>query len=249
MRALKVGLGIVCAAFLAVGAVRAQTPPEYPDPVAVFGTGTVGSWTTELTLSNPYAETVTADVRPSPGPITCIQPCNTEQTIPARGTVVLGPPLASVGVTYVDAFSQTPRVLARVRDARGRSVDLPVFRLSELIAFDKGELVFPGVQRGSGATSNLLLANIWNTVNFPGDAVTVRLEAFDGAGSSLGSRDVELLRGETRFLTDVLGFLGVDAVEVGQLSVKRIGGAGKFWGTLSIIRADGSLPVRAGARP
>ncbi len=37
--------------------------------------------------------------------------------------------------------------------------------------------------------------------------------------------------------------------EVGQLSVGRVGGTGKFWGTLSIVRTDGSLSVSVGASP
>jgi hypothetical protein len=65
----------------------------------------------------------------------------------------------------------------------------------------------------------------------------------------LAARDLDLAGGEVRFLADALGFLGVGVVEVGQLSVKRTGGAGRFWGTLSIVRKDGSLSVSVGAVP
>ena len=233
------------------GTARAQTPPEIPDPLAVFGTGRVASWTTELTLSNPLDQAMTADVKTSPAEIVCVLPCDFTHEIPARGTIVLGPPPPdSIGVTYVTGIPGTdPRVLARVLDATGRSVDLPVFRLSALLALDASELVFPGAQRWAEGSVNLLLANLVDPVDFAGDAVTLELEAFDANGASLGSRDVALAKGETLFRTDALGWLGVGVVEVAQLSVRRVAGAGKFWGALFVRRADGSLSVSVGATP
>ena len=233
----------------ALEVARAQAPPEYPDSLAVFGTGTVGSWTTELTLSNPLETDMSVDVKTSPGAIVCLQPCDFTHAIPARGTIRLGaPPPDAVGATYVTGL-EVPRVLARVRDARGRSVDLPVFRLSALLALDASELVFPGAQRSADGTVNLLLANIWDDFNFTGAPVTLRLEAFDADGSSLGHREITLAIDEKRFVRDALGFLGVGGVEVGQLSVRRVAGTGRFWGTLFVVRADGSLSVSVGATP
>jgi hypothetical protein len=247
MNAQKAGIGILFAALLAGVAARAQVPG---DQIAVFGTGKVGSWSTELTLSNPLDAAATVEVKPSPGEIVCLQPCDFTHEIPARGTIVLpSPPPDGIGVTYVDAFSTTPpRVLARVLDANGRSVDLPTFRLGELIAMDASELVFPGAQRWAEGTVNLLLVNVWDAAHSPAP-VSLRLEAFDANGASLSARDLDLSAGEVRFMADALGFLGVSVVEVGQLSVRRTGGAGRFWGTLSIVRKDGSLSVSVGAVP
>jgi hypothetical protein len=232
---------------LAAGAARAQ---QSPDSLAVFGTGNVGSWTTELTLSNPLDEAIRVEVKPSPGTIVCILPCDFTHEIPPRGTIVLGsPPPGAVGVTYMAAVSGPfPSVLARVFDANGRSVDLPVFRLSTLLALDAPELVFPGAQRWTEGTVNLVLANIRDPDHLP-EPVSLRLEAFDAGGASLGSREVALSGGESRFVTDALGFLGVGVAQMGQLSVRRIAGTGRFWGILSIVRADGSLSVGEGARP
>ena len=247
MNAPRVGIGILCAALFAGGAARAQASG---DKIAVFGTGKIGSWTTELTISNPLDAAMTVEVKPSPGEIVCLQPCDFTHDVPARGTIVVAsPPPDGIAVTYVDALAAPPpRVLARVLDAHGRSVDLPAFRLEELIAQDASELVFPGAQRWSEGTVNLLLAQIWDPTH-SAEPVSLRLEAFDANGASLGARDVSLAAGEVRFVTDALGFLGVDVVEVGQLSVRRVEGAGKFWGTLSILRADGSLSVSVGATP
>jgi hypothetical protein len=238
---------LAAAAAGAAGGLHGQMPS---DQLAIFGTGKVGAWTAELTLSNPADAALTVDVKSTPGEIVCVQPCDFTHVIPARGTIVLPPPPpASVGVTYVGAFSdQPPRVLARVLDARGRSVDLPVFRLGDLLALDASELAFPGAQRWAEGTVNLLLANLWDSTHAP-ERVSLRLEAFDANGASRGVRDLDLANGEVRFLTDVLGFVGVANVEVGQLSVRRVGGTGKFWGTLSIVRTDGSLSVSVGASP
>ena len=237
------------------GVARAQLPPppppppHYPDSLVVFGTGNVVNWTTELTLSNPRETPMSVDVTTSPVPIVCILPCDFTHEIPSRGTVVLGaPPPDAVGVTYVGGLD-VPRVHARVLDTRGRSVDLPVFRLSTLLALDASELVFPGALRSAQGTVNLLLANIWDDVHFTGAPVTLRLEAFDADGASLGSRDLALAKGQTLFATDALGSLGVGVAEVGQLSVRRVAGSGRFWGILSIVRADGSLSVSVGATP
>jgi hypothetical protein len=241
---------VLASAILALTAgASAQTEPP-ADRLAIFGAGKVGSWTTELTLSNPRTEPSTVEVKTSPGEIVCVLPCDFTHEIPGRGTIVLGPPPPDgIGVTYVSAVSGSlPRVLARVLDGIGRSVDLPVFRLSTLLALDAPELVFPGAQRWAEGNVNLVVASIWDPARHA-EPVTLRLEAFDANGISLGARDVALAAGETRFMGDALGFLGVSVVEVGQLSARRVGGSGKFWGTLSILRADGSLSVSAGALP
>lgn len=233
------------------GVATAQLPPTDPDPLAIVGTGRVGTWTTELTLSNPLEEAMTVEVKSDPGHVVCVLPCDFVHTIPARGTIVIPSPAPdAVGVTYVSKpFGSVPSVLARVLDGTGRSVDLPVFRLSTLRALDPSELVFAGAQRWTGGTVNLLLANIWIPLPLSGGPVTLRLEAFDANGASLGSREVTLELGENRFLADALGFLGVGVVEVGQLSVRRVGGTGSFWGTLFVVRADGSLSASLGATP
>src|SRR5215813_4173703 len=152
---------LAAAAAGAAGRLEGQT---LSDQLAIFGTGKVGAWTSELTLSNPADAALTVDVKSSPGEIVCLQPCDFTHVIPARGTIVLPPPPpAAVGVTYVGAYTAgPPRVLARVLDARGRSVDLPVFRLGDLFALDASELVFPGAQRWAEGTVNLMLANLWD---------------------------------------------------------------------------------------
>jgi hypothetical protein len=239
------------AAMLAASAV-AQTPASNGATLAIFGAGNIGSWTTELTISNPGDTPMEATVQNYPTPIVCtqIQPCSLFHEIPPRGTVVSGRPEGGIGVSYVLTEGTVgPQVLARVLDATGRSVDLPVFRLSTLIELDASELVFPAAQRWADGTVNLQLANIFDSVDPQPEPVTLRLEAFDANGASLGARELTLGGGEHRFLADVLGFLGAGVVEVGQLSVRRVAGAGRFWGVMPILRADGSLSVSVGAVP
>jgi hypothetical protein len=252
MNRIRVQLFVAAIAAILASRATAQTPVSNGNTLAIFGAGNIGSWTTELTISNPGDTAMAATVQNYPTPIVCIQiqPCTLDYQIPPRGTVVSGRPEGGIGVTYVLSESTVgPQALARVLDASGRSVDLPVFRLATLIELDASELVFPAAQRWSEGTVNLQIANIFDAVDPQPEPVTLRLEAFDANGASLGARELTLGGGEHRFLPDVLGFLGVDVVEVGQLSVRRVAGAGRFWGVMPILRADGSLSVSVGAVP
>ena len=47
--------------------------------------------------------------------------------------------------------------------------------------------------------------------------------------------------GETRFINDVLGTLGVSEVANGQVRVTKMSGDGVMWAMMPITRADGSL--------
>ena len=252
MKRIRLQIFVGAIATILASSAFAQTPVSNGATLAIFGAGNIGAWTTELTISNPGETAMAATVQNYPTPIVCtqIQPCTLEYQIPPRGTVVSGRPEGGIGVTYVLSDGTVgPQALARVLDASGRSVDLPVFRLATLIELDASELVFPAAQRWSEGTVNLQLANIVDSVDPQPEPVTLRLEAFDANGASLGARELTLNGGEHRFLTDVLGFLGVDVVEVGQLSVRRVAGAGRFWGVMPILRADGSLSVSVGAAP
>ena len=252
MNRIRVQLFVAGIAAILASRATAQTPVSNGNTLAIFGAGNIGSWTTELTISNPGDTAMAATVQNYPTPIVCtqIQPCTLDYQIPPRGTIVSGRPEGGVGVTYVLSDSAVaPQALARVLDASGRSVDLPVFRLSTLIELDPSELVFPAAQRWPEGTVNLQVANVFDAVDPQPEPVTLRLEAFDANGASLGARELTLGGGEHRFLPDVLGFLGVGVVEVGQLSVRRVSGSGRFWGVMPILRADGSLSVSVGAVP
>lgn len=224
------------------------------DYVVAFGAGTVGVWGTEFTVSSVLdeaSEVILSRVPTNPLCPPLIQ-CHTIVPLPARGTAIAQPPPDNgLSAVYVGTVGKVtpPSVLARAYSVAGASVDLPVFQVSTLLALNPSELNFPGARRGATGRCNLMVANVADpNVGF-GQPVNVRIEAFSAGGGALGHAEVSLGYGETTFISDVLGFLGIAELDNGQLVLTKSGGEGVFWGIMPISRSDGSLSVSLGTAP
>jgi hypothetical protein len=96
---------------------------------------------------------------------------------------------------------------------------------------------------------NLVLTDLRELSRTQGAGLSVQVEVYVGDGQRLSSAAFTLAPGETRFLIDVLGQLGVDVLEAGQVLVRKNGGGGHLWGTLFTTDADGTVTVSVGAYP
>jgi hypothetical protein len=240
-------------------AVAAAVLPErlLADSLLIAGAGFVGRWDTELDIANVSDAQV--DVRVSilglPLAIPCPPNC-TEQTypVPARGTITvrasdfLGAIYPGPQMVRVEALEGAPLPVVHARAVGGSDcefAELPVVRDTSA-ALAAGELVFPGVARGGGRYSNLILEVM------DGPPATAQLELFDGTGHSFGPRVVPIpgeVTSAAFTLVDVAAFFGVATLDLGQVRVRQIGGTGTVWGVLTTIAADGSVRVSLGANP
>ena len=245
------GLGTLLVLLLPATALTAQGSGY----LVVFGAGSAGVWGTEFTVSSTIDQASTVILSRTPTQF-CppLISCHTFVALPGRGTVVeQNADVAGVGAVYIATTDSltAPSVLARAHapSVPGLSVDLPVFRVATLLELDPQELVFPGARRGASGRSNLLVANVADPNNFVGDSVDLEIRVFAENGNLLAQGDVSLDYGNTKFITDVLGSLGVSELDNGELTLTRIGGQGSFWGVMPISRADGSLSISLGLAP
>lgn len=252
---------LICALFC-LKAERSLAQPE--DSVVVVGVGQIGTWFTELTGSNPGESPLVAQINfeptfepPGPCPALCpivyldLGPNGTHMPDPSRvGHFAAGDHVSTIYITPGQGTS-LPSVRARVVNAvrPAQSISVPAFKLSSLLALNPVTLSFPGAKRSATARTNLVLADLRELGRTQGAGLSVQLDAFDGGGHRLSSAAFTLAPGETRFLVDVLGQLGVDALETGQVRVRKNGGNGHLWGTLFTTDADGTLAVSVGAHP
>lgn len=239
---------------LVVGATTIATGSD----VVVYGAGSAGLWITELTFSNTTAEETTVGIFDAP--IDICHPnaqCYVFATIPPRGTVSVdyqGNLLRSgVGAAYIFTGTDplTVSVQARAHDTTTAcaTVDLPVLSVDTLVALNPDSLVLPGARRGAGAHSNLLVANVFHRDGLARGPLEIGIEAFASDGSFLGGTSVAVPYGETQFMNDVLGALGVSEVANGQVRLTKLSGDGVMWAMMPITRSDGSRSVSLGVAP
>ena len=231
-------------------AARAETSSEY---LAVFGAGESGSWGTEFAISSTVS--FPSQVLLSFAPDQICPPlisCHTIADLGSRASISLPAPFGGgVGVAYVASLGSTslPALAARAQDRSGRSVDLPAFKLSALLALNLDALVLPGAIAGQAERSNLLVANLGEIGQYDGDSVVLRVEVIDAIGNTLASRELPLDFRNTKFLADVVRWAGAGDLDQGQLLLTRIGGAGKFWAIMPVVHADGSVSISNGVIP
>jgi hypothetical protein len=79
--------------------------------------------------------------------------------------------------------------------------------------------------------------------------LTVRVEAYSAEGRLLGAADFGLERGNSLFIVDVLGTLGIAELASGQVHVTRMEGAGLLWGLLATVTAEGQVFATLGINP
>ncbi len=251
------GLGV----FLVAGPVFGDTPAAV-DAIVAVGGGFLGTWITEFNAANlgdtPYQIEVNATpefVRVDACAVCPWYPL----TVPPRGTTpgTLFAATRAFGFKSLYVIAEDgvslPSVRMRIISQAdpSQTVPVPTFRLSTLIALNPSVLVFPGaVRTASGAArSNLALANLYRTDGAPGASVSLMIEVFSQTGSLLGATPLSLDYGQTVYLVDLLGSLGVSALENGEIRVTKTAGGGVFWGTLFIRDANGAFASGAGRVP
>ena len=258
-RALKTALLVFALAS------AARTAQAADDVLIVAGAGFAGSWDTEFVLANvsPAPVDVSLDIPGLPLGVPCPPNCaGGGGTIPGSGTMRI---LASdflgeiyAGPQMVQIRTLTPGAPLPVVHARSfrqgnacQFAELPVVRQSAIDALDTPILVFPGVSRGGGTYSNLILEALdGDEISFA--STTVEVELLDADGRSLGSAEFPvpgLVTSSAFTLVDVVGFFGVATLDNGQVRVRNKGPAEPLWGLLSTVGAQQSLQVSLGANP
>jgi hypothetical protein len=163
--------------------------------------------------------------------------------------------LAGDGVTtlYVtpEAGKPLPTVRARVFNSAhpGQAITVPAFRLSALLTLDPSALSFPGAKRSATSRTNLVLTDLREPDHPDGRGLSIQVEVYESSGQRLSFAAYLLSPGETRFLVDVLGQLGVESLDLGQIRVLKTAGNGHLWGTMFTTDSDGGITASAGAHP
>jgi hypothetical protein len=120
---------------------------------------------------------------------------------------------------------------------------LPALHLSAIRKLKGTALSFPGAAHSAtGARSNLVL-----TETGVGDAAVI-VEIFAPSGTLLKSIPLQLGRGQTTFLADVVRDAGGD-VENAHVLVTRAGRQGSIWAILSTFDEAQALSVGWGIAP
>jgi streptogramin lyase len=227
------------------------------ETLVAVGAGFSGSWDTEFELANGEDRDVRVGVG-VPGPRVCgicFDPTRYVE-IPAHGTArasarevpFVGQAVQTFYVSLAERIdvAELPTTRARIvnRARPAQAIEIPVVRLSTLEKMNPTVLAFPGATRSPTAHSNLVLAEVG--LAYP---IAFRVEAFDAAGTSRGSRALFLREGETLFLIDVLQQLGVGDLDGGQIRVTKTAGIGLMWGLLATLSDEGTVTVSPGANP
>jgi len=233
------------------------------DSVVLVGVGQIGTWSTEVTGSNPSDSPLPARVffeprfePPAACPALCpvvyfdLAPHGAQSHSNLFGLLLAETTVTTVYVTP-DAGKPLPSVRARiVNSARPEQViSVPAFRLSSLLALNPLSLSFPGAKRSATSRTNLVLADLQEPNHPGGRGFSAQVEVYSSSGQSLSVASYSLGPGETHFLVDVLGQLGVESLDVGQIHVRKTAGAGHLWGTMFTTSSDGAVTVSVGAHP
>jgi len=241
------------AVFLPSVAVVAQIAP---DDLIITGAGWGRGWDTEIELSDSELGSGTSGTISFPSALAgpCPPFCNVAAyAVPPKGTVRVlmseaFPAFQGLLTLHVTTDTEQPLPIVRARifngNQPGQSADVPVFRNPTISPRSFAVLVFPGLRRGDGAYSNLVLQNFDNIES------NALVEAFDADGRPLGSEVVAVYRQAfgPLVLVDVAKRLGAATVDGGSIRVTKQSGR-LLWGVLATIQADQRLSVVPGANP
>jgi hypothetical protein len=234
------------------------------DSVVLVGVGQTGPWVTEMTAANPAESSLLAHVSPEPhfeplGP--CPGPCpfvyfglgpnGTQALDPLLvGRLAAGETVTTLYITPEDG-KPLPPIRARVVNTSRpeQAISVPGFRLSTLLALNPINLSFPGARRSVTERTNLALADLKEPNRRSGSGLSIQVEVYGSSGLGLSSASYTLAPGETRFLVDLLGQLGISNLENGQVRVRKTAGEGHVWGTMFTTDSDGTVTVSVGAHP
>jgi hypothetical protein len=225
-----------------------------PDALLVGGAGTSGSWQTEYRFANVESNPVTIFAGIFPRPTYVCGICTVPQIvqrIPADGSSKAGSDvLRLVGLRIVPfrvlEDGILPSVKARSFNANvpGQSVDLPTIRLSRLMELNPSLLSFPGAVKFGAARSNLWLAEAGRH-----ESLDIVIELIDPDGHIVASRAETVGAGESVYLVDVIGSLGIASFPDGQLRVRKNADRGLLWGYLATVDGNGAISIFSGLNP
>jgi len=234
-----------------------------PDAVVVLAALDIGGWSTEFDItSNEEQTTVLKASMLFPRVSVCAGPCPPELRLTlaphasAKATSRQTSFATSFGAVFFRSLEDgvLPIVRARLVNpaSPSRSIDLPPIRLSTLAALDPTVLSFPGATKTARGHSNLLISE-FASLSFlrviPDTSLRILVEAFSETGQLVGSSTFSLGYGNSLYLVDLLGQLGVTELSGGQIRVTKTGGGGMMWGYLITANDDGSIGVGVGATP
>ena len=242
---------------LSIAVFAALSAGALAESLVIVGSGRSGSWDTVLEISNGGSAPVTVQLGPVAGfQSICPTPCPLpSRTIGPGQTVRLTPDDLSgyhppgVSISYVNAtdpgFASSISVRARSINTAvpTQSAEVPVVRLSTIMALNPTVLAFPGATLTASAHSNLMLAEITGSA-----AAIVQIEAFDTTGARVGSTTQTVPAGGTLFLVNALARMGVNAMDDGQVRVTRMSG-GTVWGWIGTVFPDAGVHIGLGRNP
>jgi len=245
--------------FFAAAVVAAFPALAAEDRLVIAGGGVAGRWNTEFKLANVSTEPVdaTLSIGGLPLGVPCPPNCTTESfRIPGGGTILIdatqfiGEMYVGPQIVTVETAGDAPLPIVHARsfsaDSACQFAELPVIRESTIKAMDPPVLVFPGVTRGGGSYTNLILESLSDT------ATSVEVELRDSEGQILGTATFPVpgrVTGAALTLVDVAAHFGVETIENGQVRVRNLTATGPVWGVLATVGAEGSLEVAIGANP
>jgi hypothetical protein len=250
---------IVAAALLSV------TRTVAGDSLVVTGTGSPGTWTTQLELANPGSTDLRVTIYETAGFQECSFPVCPFATVvvPGNGTIALetsslsfdsATQLQTIYVTPSDGITlPTMRAQAINRAQPSQKNILPVVRLSTLNLLAPSVLSFPAASRTSITHSNIGVGVIAPDGTNP--PFSIRIDVLSSTGMLLASGTFEntlvpeLGFGANIYLVDVLGYLGITELEDGQVRVTKISGDGALWGEMATITSECGVLMTEGINP
>jgi hypothetical protein len=186
----------------------------------LFGNGSLGSWDTELTVLNPTDHTITLALSYRGGPsivhLLSLAP-HESAFYPSTSGTVSSTGFSQIVFERIDASAAAgePIVFARLTDRVGairRGASLPEPGAGPAAIPAGTTFALPALARNGSLHANLLVSE--TTGQAP---ASVHLTSYDDAGTILGEADWALAAGESRFVVDVLGTLGVGSVDLASI--------------------------------
>jgi hypothetical protein len=235
------------------------------DSLVVTGTGSPGTWTTQLEIANPGSTDLRVTIDQAAGFQQCSFPVCPFATllVPGNGTTTLetsalsfdsATQLQTIYVTPSDGITlPTVRAQAVNRAQPSQKNMLPVVRLSTLNLLEPSVLSFPAASRTSTTHSNIGVGVVAS--DGTNSMFSIRVDVLSSTGTPLASGTFantlvsELGSGANIFLVDVLGLLGIDDLEEGQIRVTKLAGDGALWGEMATITTEGGVLMTEGVNP
>jgi len=238
------------------------------DSLVYTGAGKSGTWTTEVTVSNPADRSLAVQLAAFPDihEVGCPGVCNyTHVTLAPHATVTMPiqaifGTIANVGqgpdrleILYITPIDTATLPTATVRVINTVSptqrVELPPVRADAIAAAQLSTLTFPDATRTSTSHTNLIVGQVGQNA-LPTMPCNVTIAIYDQSGALTGNTTMALPVAPLPplFLIDLLGQLGIAAQDGGQIQVTAQGCASPIWGLTARVE-PGFVIVSQGAVP